>query len=77
VVSGDRPGRRQRDYRKAAGYARGGVPVLLIIDPAERICTLFTEPKNNEYSVQQITKFGKPVRIPAGAFPVTLATDTF
>lgn len=77
VVSGDRPGRRQRDYRKAAGYARGGVPVLLIIDPAERICTLFTEPKNNEYSVRQITKFGEPVQIPAGAFPVTLATDVF
>src|SRR5271165_911581 len=24
VVSGDRPGRRQRDYQKAPGYARGG-----------------------------------------------------
>jgi hypothetical protein len=77
VVSGDRPGRRQRDYRKAAGYARGGVPVLLIIDPAERVCTLFTEPKGDEYSVRQITKFGEPVQIPAGAFPVVLPTDGF
>jgi hypothetical protein len=77
VVSGDRPGRRQRDYRKAAGYARGGVPVLLIIDPVERVCTLFTEPKNSEYSVRQITKFGEPVLIPAGGFSVTLPTDGF
>ena len=49
----------------------------MIIDPAERICTLFTEPKNGEYSVRQITKFGELVLIPAGAFPVTLATDVF
>jgi len=77
VVSGDRPGRRQRDYRKAAGYARGGVPVLLIIDACEHTCTLFTEPKDSEYSVRQITKFGEPVKIPAGAFPVLLPTDAF
>ena len=43
VVSGDQPGKRQRDYRKATGYARGGVPVLLVIDPADRICTLLTD----------------------------------
>jgi hypothetical protein len=77
VVSGDRPGRRQRDYRKAVGYARGGVPVLLIVDPADRICTLLTEPKNGEYLVRRTVKFGDPVIIPAGAFPVALSTDTF
>jgi hypothetical protein len=77
VVSGDRPGRRQRDYRKATGYARGGVPILLIIDPADLTCTLFTEPKNGEYSVRRITKFGEPVLIPAGGIPVTLPTDNF
>lgn len=77
VVSGDRSGKRQRDYRKAAGYARGGIPVLLIVDPAERICTLSTEPKNGEYLVRRITKFGEPVLIPAGTFPVTLPTGKF
>lgn len=77
VVSGERPGRRQRDYRKASGYARGGVPVLLIIDSAERLCTLFTEPTGGDYSVRRIIKFGEPVTIPAGAVPVTLATDSF
>jgi hypothetical protein len=77
VVPGDRPGRRQRDYRKATGYARGGVPILLIIDPADRSCTLFTEPKNGEYSVRRITKFGEPVLIPTGGIPATLPTDNF
>ena len=77
VVSGDRAGRRQRDYRKAAGYARGGVPVLLIVDPAERVCTLYSEPKGSEYLVRRVTAFGEPVFIPAGAFSVTLPTDTF
>ena len=77
VVSGDRPGKRQRDYRKATGYARGGVPVLLVIDPADRICTLLTEPRDGEYAVRQITKFGEPVIIPAAGIPVTLPIDTF
>lgn len=77
VVSGDRAGKRQRDYRKAAGYARGGVPVLLIIDAAERVCTLYTEPKGSEYLARRITAFGEPVIIPAGAFGVMLATDTW
>ena len=77
VVSGDRAGKRQRYYQKAAGYARGGVPVLLIIDPPERICRLFTEPKIGEYSVRHITKFGKSVVIPVGRIPVTLPTDKF
>lgn len=74
VVSGDRPGRRQRDYLKAAGYARGTVPVLLLIDPVEEICTLFTEPNAGEYSVRQIVRFGEPLSIPAGDTSVELAT---
>jgi Putative restriction endonuclease len=74
VVSGDRPGKRQRDYQKAVGYARGRVPVFLLIDPVESTCTLFTEPKAGEYSVKQIVKFGEPLFIPAGDSTVKLAT---
>ena len=74
VVSGDRPGRRQRDYQKASGYARGGVPVLLLIDPVECICTLFTEPKAGEYSVRQIVKFSETLSIPADKTMVELPT---
>jgi Uma2 family endonuclease len=75
VVSSDRPGRRDRDYQKASGYALGGVPVFLIIDPVEQTCTLFTEPKAGEYSVRQIVKFGEPLCIPAGETAVELATE--
>ena len=75
VVSGDRPGRRQRDYYKASGYAQGGVPVLLLIDPVEGICTLFTEPKAGDYSVRKIVKFGEPLSIPAAEGVVELPTE--
>ena len=74
IVSGDRPGRRQRDYQKASGYARGSVPVLLLIDPVDCTCTLFTEPKAGEYSVRQIVKFGEPLLIPAGDSTVEFPT---
>jgi hypothetical protein len=74
VVSDDRPGRRQRDYQKAPGYARGGVPVFLLIDPLERTCTLSTEPKAGDYSVRQIVKFGESLLIPAGDSTVELST---
>lgn len=75
VVSGDRPGRRERDYQKASGYARGGVPLFLLIDPVEEACTLFTEPRAGDYSVRQIMKFGETLSIPAGDGTVELATE--
>jgi putative restriction endonuclease len=75
VVSGDRPGKRQRDYPKALGYAQGEVPVFLLIDPIECTCTLFTEPKAGEYSVRQIVKFGEPPLIPIGDSTVELSTE--
>jgi hypothetical protein len=75
VVSGDRPGRRRREYDKASGYARGGVPVLLLIDPVEGICKMFTEPKAGDYSVRQIVKFGEPLFIPAPEGVVELRTE--
>jgi len=74
VVSGDRPGRRQREYQKASGYARGTVPVFLLIDPTEETCTLFTEPRTGEYSVRQIVKFGEPLSIPVGDITVEFPT---
>ncbi len=74
VVSGDRPGRRQRDYLKASGYARGRVPVLLVIDPVEGTCSLFTEPKDGEYSVRQIVKFGEPLAIRVAGLDVEFQT---
>jgi hypothetical protein len=75
VVSGDRPGRRQRDYGKASGYARGGVPVLLIVDASTEMCLLLTQPRNGEYTVRKTARFGEPLVIPIGDTGVTLPTD--
>ncbi len=75
VVSGNWPGRRQRDYLKAAGYAQGQVPVFLVIDPVERTCSLFTEPHDGEYSVRQIVKFGEPLTIRVNGTEVELETS--
>jgi Uma2 family endonuclease len=75
VVSGSRPGRRRRDYAKALGYARGRVPTYLIVDPDERVCVLYTEPRDDGYAVEQTVKFGETVRIPGGARTVALPTD--
>jgi hypothetical protein len=77
VVSGGGPGRRKRDYQKASGYARGAVPVFLLIDPVEGTCTLFTEPKAGEYSVRQIVKFGEQLSIPVGDITIELPTANF
>jgi hypothetical protein len=51
------------------------VPVFLLIDPVERICTLFTEPKAGDYSVRQIVKFGEPLFVPAGDSTVELPSE--
>jgi hypothetical protein len=47
---------------------------VLVIDPVERICTLFTEPRAGEYSVRQIVKFGEPLPVPADNAVVELPT---
>ena len=77
VVTGDRPGRRQRDYYKATGYARGGVPVYLVIDPPSVPARCSQSPKGGEYSVRQIVKFGEILFIPAGGSTVALDTGPF
>lgn len=77
VVSGDRPGPRQRGYAKAAGYAHGGVPVLLLIDPADRVCMVCTEPGDDGYAIRHIVKFGEPVTVPVGDEHVELPTEDF
>jgi hypothetical protein len=50
---------------------------LLLIDPTEGTCTLFTEPKGGDYSVRQIVKFGETLSIPAGDNMVDLPTGNF
>lgn len=70
------PQQEERDYAKAAGYARCGIPAYLVVDRAERACTLFTEPEGGRYRELHQTPFGKPVTLPLDT-PVTLDTSRF
>ncbi|MFK8848733.1 Uma2 family endonuclease [Streptomyces sp. Ac-502] len=52
---------------KAAGYARAGVPLYLLVDvwaPEVPAVTLFGEPRNDVYQVLQAVKFGEEIRLP-------------
>ncbi|MEU9503659.1 Uma2 family endonuclease [Streptomyces sp. NPDC048196] len=61
---------------KAAGYARAGVPLYLLVDrfaPAGPTITLYGEPAGDVYRVLQTVKFGDELALPA---PFELALDT-
>ncbi|MGI5470531.1 Uma2 family endonuclease [Streptomyces sp. CA-132043] len=64
---------------KAAGYARAGVPLYLLVDrwaPAGPAITLYGEPSDDVYRVLWSGKFGDQVELPA-PFEVTLDTGIF
>ncbi|MFI7101251.1 Uma2 family endonuclease [Streptomyces sp. NPDC050161] len=61
---------------KAAGYARAGVPLYLLVDrwaPGGPTITLYGEPAGDVYRVLQAVKFGDGLTLPA---PFELALDT-
>lgn len=70
------PHRERRDYAKAEGYARCGIPVYLLVDRASRVCVVFTEPEGERYRTRHETPFGKPVALPLDP-PVTIETAEF
>jgi hypothetical protein len=69
------PDQAKRDYAKAAGYARAGVPVYLIVDRTLRVCVVLTEPEGGG------TRIGMRAVRQAGHLPldppVTLDTSDF
>ncbi|MGW1839870.1 Uma2 family endonuclease [Streptomyces sp. BBFR2] len=61
---------------KAAGYARAGVPLYLLVDrwaPGGPTITLYGEPGGDVYRVLQAVKFGDELALPA---PFDLLLDT-
>ncbi|GAA3190452.1 MULTISPECIES: Uma2 family endonuclease [Streptomyces] len=61
---------------KAAGYARAGVPLYLLVDrwaPGGPTITLYGEPAGDVYRVLQAVKFGDGLALPA---PIDLLLDT-
>ncbi|MEU9124096.1 Uma2 family endonuclease [Streptomyces sp. NPDC048506] len=64
---------------KAAGYAKAGVPLYLLVDrwaPAGPTITLYGEPTGDVYRVLQTVKFGDELVLPA-PFEVALDTGAF
>ncbi|GAB7031429.1 Uma2 family endonuclease [Streptomyces sp. NPDC021749] len=64
---------------KAAGYARAGVPLYLLVDrwaPAGPAITLYGEPVGDVFRVLQTVKFGDELELPA-PFALTLDTGIF
>jgi Uma2 family endonuclease len=70
------PNQERRDYSKAAGYARSGTAVYLIVDQSGQKCVVFSEPEDGEYRLRHDVAFGKPITLPLEP-PVTIETSEF
>ncbi|MGW0701298.1 Uma2 family endonuclease [Streptomyces sp. NPDC002867] len=49
---------------KRRGYARGGVPLYLLVDRDTSTVTLFSEPEDGDYRQHNLAPFGKPLPLP-------------
>ncbi|WSL78701.1 Uma2 family endonuclease [Kitasatospora sp. NBC_01266] len=54
-------------------YARGGIPLYLLIDREESKATVFSAPEGEEYTASHLAPFGKPLPLPA---PFDFELDT-
>ncbi|MER6676085.1 Uma2 family endonuclease [Streptomyces sp. NPDC000983] len=61
---------------KRRSYARGGIPLHLLIDRDASSITLFSAPKGDDYRELHTVPFGKPVTLPA-PFAFDLETADF
>ncbi|CAL9442003.1 hypothetical protein GCM10010266_03710 [Streptomyces griseomycini] len=57
-------------------YARGGIPLYLLVDREASSITLFSDPEKDEYREQCTRPFGKPITLPA-PFGFNLDTADF
>ncbi|MEV0845210.1 Uma2 family endonuclease [Streptomyces sp. NPDC049954] len=68
-------GTAANDYgQKKTAYAWAEVPVLLIADPYQRRCHVFSEPKGGVYAAETSLAFGLGVDL--GSTPLGLTIDT-
>lgn len=70
------PRQEARDYAKASGYARSGVPVYLLVDQDQRRSIVFSEPEGGRYRTRHEEPSGEPVVLPL-AEPVQIDTSAF
>ncbi|MGW1176781.1 Uma2 family endonuclease [Kitasatospora sp. NPDC002543] len=59
-------------------YARGGVPLYVVVDPAAAVCTVHTAPSpEGVYREAERVPFGNDLFLPLGGRTVVLRTDDF
>ncbi|MFE7528428.1 Uma2 family endonuclease [Kitasatospora sp. NPDC057542] len=62
----------------ARAYARSGVPLYLVVDPAAAVCTVHTAPSpEGVYREAERVPFGNDLFLPLGGRTVVLRTDEF
>ncbi|MBQ1093740.1 Uma2 family endonuclease [Streptomyces sp. B93] len=73
-VTGFRPSADREIKRRC--YARGGIPLYLLIDRETRQSTLFRDPQNDDYRDHDTRPFGTPLPLPT-PFEFELDTSDF
>ncbi|MBD0673437.1 Uma2 family endonuclease [Streptomyces sp. CBMA156] len=62
----------------ARAYARSGVPLYVVVDPAAAVCTVHTAPSpEGVYREAERVPFGNDLFLPLGGRTVVLRTDEF
>jgi Uma2 family endonuclease len=61
---------------KRRGYARGGIPLYLLVDRHKSSITLFSEPENGDFQTHSTIPFGKTLPLPE-PFAFDLETADF
>ncbi|WP_406057879.1 Uma2 family endonuclease [Streptomyces sp. NBC_01077] len=73
-VTSSRPSADRESKRRC--YARGGIPLYLLVDRDTSTVTLFTDPESGDYRELHAVPFGKPLPLPA-PFGFDLETADF
>ncbi|MFF4208113.1 Uma2 family endonuclease [Streptomyces sp. NPDC001796] len=70
-VTSTRPNTDRRAKRRC--YARGGIPLYLLVDREASSITLFSDPEKDDYREQRTRPLGKPLALPE---PFAFELDT-
>ncbi|MEU1800335.1 Uma2 family endonuclease [Streptomyces sp. NPDC019937] len=73
-VTSTKPDRDRKAERHC--YARGGIPLYLLVDRDNSDVTLFSDPENGDYRQHVTVPFGKQLELPA-PFSFSLETTRF
>lgn len=73
-VTSSKPGADRETKRRC--YARGGIPLYLLVDREAGAVTLFSDPEGHDYREHCTRPFGKPVTLP-DPFGFDLDTSDF